>query len=367
MASSSSNSSSSRSSSRTSSTTGSESGLRRRNTWHSLGCGGSHRTGGSTSRSRSSRSRPRPGRCRAAARPRGRRPLLDPLHHQLGDAVATPQDDRLPQVVVDEADRDLAAVAGVDRPRARSPGPGRAARRGRIAGARTPRIRRAARSRSRWAAAPAPPAPIVASTRRTQVDTGVAGVGVRRNRQLRVEPQHEHVDGTGPRRSRVRGRGSRGCPRRPVADRALEVLPATVRGEVGHGHLDEQRRGGEGHRPVRAAEPSDRAGEDLAPLDPVTSASMCSTDPTGTGRRKSVSSRPVTAGLSSSQLSAPSDLVEGRREQPAVRQAGGALVVLGHLERAVHGRALRRRPPRCAARWVGSVAAAEAVARSGWG
>src|SRR5205807_2720618 len=43
--------------------------------------------------------------------------VLDPLDHQLGDAVTTPQHDRLTQVVVDQTDLDLAAIARVDRAR----------------------------------------------------------------------------------------------------------------------------------------------------------------------------------------------------------------------------------------------------------
>src|SRR5206468_149527 len=41
--------------------------------------------------------------------------MFDPLDDQLGDPVAAAEPDRLARVVVDQADLDLAAVAGVDR------------------------------------------------------------------------------------------------------------------------------------------------------------------------------------------------------------------------------------------------------------
>src|SRR5262245_12610878 len=43
--------------------------------------------------------------------------MLDALHHQLRDPVTPAQLDRVPKVVVDQADLDLATVTGVDGPR----------------------------------------------------------------------------------------------------------------------------------------------------------------------------------------------------------------------------------------------------------
>ncbi len=64
----------------------------------------------------------------------------------------------------------------------------------------------------------------------------------------------------------------------------------------------------------------------------VTSASRYSTVPTGTGRTKSVSSRPVTAMVRSSQFSEPSVSSSARGEHAAVGEAGGALVGRPHGE-----------------------------------
>ena len=78
------------------------------------------------------------------------------LHDHLRDPVAAAERHRLPRVEVDHAHADLAAVAGVDRCRARSPGSRRAWPPDRCAARPRPCSPAAARWRYRSAAAPAP-------------------------------------------------------------------------------------------------------------------------------------------------------------------------------------------------------------------
>ena len=63
---------------------------------------------------------------------------------------------------------------------------------------------------------------------------------------------------------------------------------------------------------------------------------MCSTEPTGTGLRKSTSSRAVTAGTSSNQLECSEGLVERCAQQPAMRESRCALMHVGDLEDSMH-------------------------------
>ena len=118
---------------------------------------------------------------------------LEPLDHQLGDPVAAAQLDRLDRVVVDQHHLDLAAVARVD-------GAGGVDDREAVArrqpGARVDQRDEAVGQRERDPGRHQRPLP-----RRQrhvdgghQVGAGVAGMGVRRGRQVGVEPLQQHLE-----------------------------------------------------------------------------------------------------------------------------------------------------------------------------
>ena len=146
--------------------------------------------------------------------------LLHLLDDQLGDPVAAGQVDRLPRVEVDQQHLDLAAVAGVD-------GPGRVDDRhpepGGEPGARVHQGDVPVRQRDRDAGRHQRPLPRleVHVDGRHQVGAGVTGVGVRRERDVRVGAGDQDLDAASgsvracrrPYRRRAADRRVSGCAR----------------------------------------------------------------------------------------------------------------------------------------------------------
>ena len=223
---------------------------------------------------------------------------LDPLDDQLGDPVAAPEHHGLARVEVDHAHLDLAAIAGVDRagrvdqadpvpdrqPGARVDERGVAVRQrdGDAGGQQRALARRQLRV-----------------DRGVQVGAGVAGMGVRRQRDAGVEPADQDVDAS---RVHLVPADVSGGPCAAAAAAATSC-GTPVRAEVLERHLDEHGRGGDGE--LRRRGPSRRpsaAHEDAAARDADGSRVQVQVGPTGTGRRKWSPAAPVTAGTRTSQL-----------------------------------------------------------------
>jgi hypothetical protein len=118
--------------------------------------------------------------------------VLDPLHDQLGDPVATTQVQLVAWIVVDEADADLAAVPGVDgagRVDHRQPGAGRQP------GARVHERRVPVGQGDRDPGPHQGPfaRPELDVLGRRQVRARVARMGVRRQRDAGVKALDQHV------------------------------------------------------------------------------------------------------------------------------------------------------------------------------
>ena len=178
---------------------------------------------------------------------------------------------------------------------------------------------------------------------RDEVDARVAGMRVRRQRDLGVETADEHVDGV--RRTLGHGFTSR-FSRLPRTSRSSAARATSSGATVGHEvldrHLDEQRRGGHGDRAVGGAEAADRTAEDLAPLDPDDGGLDVQRGPDG-DRTPEVDLEPAGDGGRRQQpVERAQRVVERRGEQAAVREARGALVVVGDQERAVEREPLAR-------------------------
>src|SRR3984957_13699204 len=151
--------------------------------------------------------------------------VLHPLHHQLRDAVTASERDRPGLIGVQQDYLDLATVPGVHRARRvhqGDPVPGREARAG------VQRAGVAVRQGDRDPSADHGPLPRpqVDVLGRRQVDAGVTGAGIARQRHLGVEPGDQHLKLAGARgRARSAG-GHRPCL---LACRWSARLPPSLR------------------------------------------------------------------------------------------------------------------------------------------
>ena len=228
--------------------------------------------------------------------------MLDALHHELGDPVTAGERHRIPGVEVHHRDLDLSAVSGIDGTRRvhqahpmahREPRAG-VDERGVAGGQGDRQAGREERSLPRRQGG---------VHRRAEVDAGVAGPGVLGHGQARVEPDHEDVHAAHGFTSKLPDRLEDGS----LGNGRGHVLGTAVGPEVLEPDGDEQRSGVDRDRTVPVVQPPDRRGPDLAALHAGDLGVDVQRGPDGTGRRKSVSRRAVTAGVRVSQLSAPRD------------------------------------------------------------